>query len=186
MNKSTLLANKKIFIPATLFLAISIFVIILSIISFVNRPNNADIGKPISYIDEITGEKVETTSGVSSGSPVDKNTPAVMGTKQLLDKGIPKSTLKDLNFAITEYMDKSNLEKTKISYYKDSYKRISKTPMAYSIKIALNNAQKILYGKIIYKGIDNYEISLHDDEAMKNQVHSFSYCSPISCPKNLD
>lgn len=172
-----LLKNKKIVLTISIFILISIIVIVWAILNSINSSKNNTTSSPKTEKDKATGQTITTFSGYKA------NDIMYIGFDILLDSGVTSNQIQDLKNQIKEYGKTviSNLER--ISYYKNSYTRISKSsPVTHSLKFALNNDKKDIYVKIISKGVDNYEIHLYDDEAMINEVKKYSFCSALACP----
>lgn len=183
-----ILKNKKIRLIIILFMVVSVIIVILAIVNYIIKNNTKEISKEY-YTDPISGEQI-TDSRVQTGGPqTNTKDSSIVGINQLVDQGIASDEAKDIRSLITNYLEKNNIQFSTISFYKDSYRKISKeseTPEIYTAKFALDNdISRNLYLKRVSKGYMNYELYLYSDEGLKNEVNNLKFCSVLVCPPEI-
>jgi hypothetical protein len=183
-----ILKNKKIRLAIILFIVVSAIVVILAIVNYIVKNNTKEVSKEY-YTDPISGEQI-TDSRVQTGGPkTNAKDSSIVGINQLVDQGIASDEAKDIRSLITNYLEKNNIQFNTISFYKDSYLKISKeseTPEIYIAKFALDNdTSRNLYLKRVSKGYMNYELYLYTDEELKNEVDNLKFCSVLVCPPEV-
>ena len=183
-----ILKNKKIRLAIILFIVVSAIVVILAIVNYIVKNNTKEVSKEY-YTDPISGEQI-TDSRVQTGGPqTNTKDSSIVGINQLVDQGIASDEAKDIRSLITNYLEKNNIQFNTISFYKDSYRKISKDseiPEIYTAKFALDNdTSRNLYLKRVSKGYMNYELYLYTDEEVKNEVSDLKFCSVLVCPPEV-
>lgn len=183
-SRNTILSNKKITVPIMIFSIVCAVVIILAVINHIQSNTQTQISRE-PYIDPISGEEIYDPNLQTGGPQSNPNEPPIIGINQLIDRGITKEQVNDIKRIISSYYKENKKEDVvSISYYKNSYKNISKddSQRINSIKFAINNDQsKNIYMKIIRYSVDKYDILLYSDEQLQNEVYKYNFCSVLVC-----
>lgn len=176
-----LLKIKKFTISVSIFIILCIIVIFIAISNNLNRSESEKDLAPKTNHDKATGQTITTFSGYKANDVI------YVGFDILLNSGVSSSQLHNLKNQLKEYGKTAVPNLERISYYKDSYKKIDNSkPVSYSLKFALNNDKKDIFTKIIIKGIENYDIYLYEDSAMQKEVKKYSFCSAAVCPPEVN
>ncbi|MDO4872079.1 MAG: hypothetical protein Q4A27_01445 [bacterium] len=172
-----LLKNKKIALSVAIFTLISAIVIMMAIWNHIRISSQRTSAE--TQVDQASGDSLAVGTGGGVGGQ--KQEVLTLGIDNLLKRGMQSKAVKDSTDMIKYYGEKNNIKIERISYYKNSYSKISTDPTTFKFKIALNTDQKDLWEKVIVKGVSNYELYLYEDEKMENQVGEFKYCDINIC-----